>query len=38
MKKRCFELFWDYMANRITKEEFYQALERMENGNTDLFD
>lgn len=38
MKERCVKLFWQYMRNEITKEEFYQALDSMENGNLDLFD
>lgn len=39
MKKKdiCIKLFWDYMNNKITKEEFYEALDKLENDNLDLF-
>ena len=38
MKDKCFKLFWAYMNNQITKEEFYQELDKLENNNMDLFD
>lgn len=38
MKDKCFKLFWAYMNNQITKEEFYQELDKMDNGNLNLFE
>lgn len=37
MKDKCIKLSWAYVKNEITKEEFYKALDDMENRNLNLF-
>ena len=38
MKDKCIALFWAYMENQITREAFYGAWDKLENGNLNLFE